>query len=205
MTFSRNYAAVPGVPSNPNAPQAGVIAINNQAKNAAVLPTLFPCPLATEQVIANPALSSLPTPYPLVVTVPSKSIIEGAPFEFLASGVINQQTAAATVTLSLYLGSSETLANNTLLKASAATALVGTLPFWLKARLIADSVSGKLTGQTESNIGNVIGAAAAIAIPAAVVNFATNDPVLSFLLTITPSAANAVNYIKLYEFAINCP
>lgn len=195
MASNRNYGPVPQAPNSPN---FNPILLNTQAKNAAVLPVIFPAPLASEQFITNPALAA-----PLVVTVPSRSLVEGQAFELAVSGTITQLTAAATVAISLYAAKSAILASNVLLKALTATAVTATgAPFWIKASLIAVSSSGALNGTVKAMINNTLIAEAALAASALSINF-QNDPVISFLLSITPSAANAGNLIVIDEFAVN--
>jgi hypothetical protein len=200
MTFNRNYAVVPQIPT---AQGFSPIALNKQAVNAAVLPYSFPCPLASEQVVTNPAVSTVGSPYPLVLAIPSKSIIEGQPFTLLISGALIQPGASPTVGFNLYSGTSLTVGNNTLVKAIAATAVVGgAAPFQIEARLIGDSLSAKITGTVKALIGAVLVAEAAIAAPLANINF-QNDPVASFLLSVVPTVANAGNILRLSEFALN--
>jgi hypothetical protein len=178
--------------------------MNQRAINAAVLPCVFNCPLASEQVVTNPAVSqSGGTQYPLVLTVPSKSIMEGMPFDLLISGVLVQPGATPTVGFNLYSGNSMTVANNTLLKAIAAGAVGngGKEPFYIKGTFQADSISNLLTGTVKALIGTVLDAEAAIT-PVAIPGFGS-DPVVSLLLSVIPTVANAGNYLKLFEFAVN--
>ena len=197
MPSNRNYAVVPQGPSAAGQP-AVVLPINKQAVNAAVLPSVFPCPLGSEQVLTNPAVSSSA----LCLAVPSKSIMEGMPFEILISGVLAQLTAAGTIGLTLYAGSSLTPGNNVLVHAVAPVTVTGTVPFYIKANLIGDSVSGHIVGTFKSLVNLTLGAEAAIASSLVAPNWAT-DPVQQFVLSVTPGAANAGNYVKLYEFAAN--
>jgi hypothetical protein len=201
MASSRNYGPVPQAPNSPNFTP---IPLNVKATNAAPLPVVFPAPLASEQFITNPAISSTA---PLSVAVPSRSVLERKRFELVVSGSITQLTAAATIALSLYAAKSQFLAANTLLKALAATAVTGTgVPFWLRATLIASGAAlptgGQLTGTVGGAIGNTLIADAALATSALVINF-QNDPVITFILSLTPSAANAGNSITIEEFAVN--
>jgi hypothetical protein len=194
---NRNYAVVPQGSSVAGQP-ANVLPINTKAINAAVLPMTFPCTAAAEAVITNPAVASSA----LILAVPSKSIMEGMPFDLLISGVINQLTAAATIGFSLYMGNSLTPGSNTLMRTVTPVAYTGIAPFYIKATLQGDSVSGKMVGTVKSLINLTLGAEAAIAAALAVPLWAT-DPVVQFVLSVTPSAANAGNYVKLYEFAAN--
>jgi hypothetical protein len=197
MASNRNYGPVP---QSSNSPNYTPIPLNTKATNAAVLPVTFPAPLASEQFITNPAISSTA---PLTVTVPSKSLVEGQAFELAVSGSITQLTAAATVALSLYAAKSALLPANVLLKALTATAVTGSgVPFWIKASLIGLSSNGLLNGTIKAMINNTLIAESAIAASALSINF-QNDPVISFALSITPSAANAGNLILIDEFAVN--
>jgi hypothetical protein len=201
MTFSRNYAAVPQTPG----PGFTPIPLNQRAINAAVLPAQQFLPAAAETVLLNPAVGSAAAPVPLVLTVPSKSLIEGQPFELLVSGDIFIGGATPTVVLKLYSGISMTLGNNLLLASTAASALVtANNPFYFKSTMIGSTGTGKLVGTFKSLFGATLGAEAALAAAIPNVNF-NNNPVLNFLLTATPNNANANSSITLYEFAINCP
>jgi len=197
MPSNRNVAVVPQGPSVGGQP-ATVIPINTKAVNAAVLPCTFPCTAAAEAILANPAVPGSA----LCLAIPSKSMMEGTPFQVLISGVYNQQVASGTMGFSLYMGSSLTPGSNTLIKAVAPVTFTGTAPFFIRAELIGDSVCGKIVGTVKSLVNLTIGAEAAIAAALAVPNWA-NDPVVQFVLSCTPSGANAQNYVRLYEFAAN--
>lgn len=197
MASSRNYAVTP------TAPAYTPIPINSRATNAAVLPAQQFLPNAAETVLLNPAVSTPAAPVPLVLTIPSKALLEGQPFELLVSGDIFVGGATPTALLKLYSGTSMTLANNLLLAATAAAALLTTnTPFYFRAPMIGSTGTGKICGIFKSLFGATIGAEAALAAQIANVNF-KNDPVASFLLTITPNNANASSSITLYEYAIN--
>jgi hypothetical protein len=201
MSFSRNYAAVP---QTPTAPGYAPIPINQRAVNAAVLPLTQAIAAAAETVVLNPAVSGAVQSFPLVLTIPSKSLVEGIPFELLVSGDILVGGATPTAVFKLYSGTSMTLANNQLLATTAAGATATTMPFYIKTMMIGSTNSGKITGIFKSLVGPVIGAESALAATIANVNFRI-DPVVSFMLTVTPNNANAASVLTLYEFAINCP
>lgn len=202
MTTLRNYAVVPQAPSAAGQP-AQVIPINTQAANAKVLPLSFACPLASEQVVTNPAVSSSANPIPLVLAVPSKSLVEGQRFEVLISGSLIQPGATPTVGFNLYAGNSMTVANNTLLKAIAAQAVTGgKQPFFITALLTGDTTSGVITGTVKALVGSSLVAEAVLTNALANVNFA-QDPVLQLLFSVVPTVANAGNIMRLYEFAAN--
>ena len=197
MTFNRNYAATPSAPGYVPIP------LNQRATNAAPLPAQQLVPLAAETVVLNPAVSTPAVPVPLILTIPSNSIIEGQPFEILVSGDVFVGGATPTALLKLYSGTSMTLGNNQLLAATTAAAQpTSNSPFYLRATLIGDSGAGKIMGSFKSMIGGVLGAEAAIAAPITGVNF-KNNPVANFLLTVTPGNANANSSIWVDEFAVN--
>lgn len=199
MASNRNYAVVPQTPTT----GFGPIPINQQATNAAVLPAQQFLPNAAETVILNPAVSKPTALVPLVLAVPSKALLEGQPFELLVSGDIFVGGATPTALLKLYSGNSMTLGNNLLLAATAAAAIPTTnSPFYFRSTLIGSTGTGKIMGTFKSVFGATLGAEAALAAPIVNVNF-KNDPVASFLLTITPGNANANSSITLYEYAVN--
>lgn len=202
MTFNRNYAAVP---QTPTAPGYAPIPINQKATNAAVLPFQQLLPNAAETVILNPSVSTPPGPFPLLLSVPSKSLIEGQPFEVLISGDILIGGATPTAIIKLYSGTSLTLGSDLLLAATAAASQPASAsPFLFRAALVGSTNSGKIMGSFRSMIGGVWGAEATLSAPITGVSF-LNNPVANFLFTVTPNNANASSYISVVEFAVNCP
>lgn len=197
MASTRNYGPA-GAPGQP-AP-----AINTPANNAPpVLPAQVVGNVTTEQVVQNPSLSSAANPIALVVPIPSNSILEQQPFEITASGYI-KAGAAGNVTANLYEGSSTTVANNVLLKSSGAEAFALNViaPFWIKARAVYDSVSGKLAGTVQFLLNGTLVAEAAFTNTPTGIND-TNNPVVSFVISFTFSVANANNLVNVKDFAIN--
>ena len=182
-----------------NPPVPGLIPLNTSAAGAlGPLPTTFVLATGTETVVPNPQATSIP----LMVQIPSGSPLEGQKFEVYASGVLNCG-ASSTVNIKLYSGTSPTVGNDTLLGASGAlTAFSGKANWYMNAPLIFDSVSGKLTGTIKFVANNVIVAEVAISnVITGVKN--SNNPVASFLLSVTFGTANAANSITLDEFAVN--
>jgi hypothetical protein len=145
-----------------------------------------------ETVINNPALGTA-----LVLTIPANSVLEQIPFLLLVSGYFNLGTSS-TVTLKLYNGTAIT---GTLLKSSGAlSAFSGKTNFWIKARLIYDSVSGTLTGTVEFFCNNVIVAAAAVTnVPTGISG--TANPVTNFVVSVT-FGTGGTQVIGVHEFAI---
>lgn len=198
MATTRNY----GPSGAPGAPAPGINTVAN-AKSPAPLPAQVVGNVTTEQVVQNPALTSAANPVALVVQVPSNSALEQKPFEVSASGYITA-AAAENVTLNLYSGTSTTPGSNTLIKTSGAQAIAGaaSFPFWIKARLIYDSVSGKLQGTIQFLVNNVLVAEGAITNVVTGISNVKN-PVVSFALSVTFSVANAANLLNVADFAIN--
>jgi hypothetical protein len=151
----------------------------------------------TEVVIANPALSTIA----LYVPIPANSPLEQKRFQLMASGIMTLGTSS-TATIKLYSGSSLTPGSNTLLKSSgAASAFSGTAAWWIDAKLIFDSTSGKLAGEVEFFINNVIVASAAIANqPTGISN--TNNPVTTFCLSFTFGTAGT-QVVVVQDFSVN--
>jgi len=197
MTFNRNYAVVPAAPNYTPIP------INSAASNAAVLPRQMACPLAAETVLTNAAVTTPAVPVAMIASIPSKSLVEGQPFELLISGDINMPGATPTVGFNLYSGTSMTVANDVLLKAIAAQSVpVGVSPFYIMARMVGSTASAKIQGTLRALIGGALVAEAAFTNPIANVSF-LNDPVANFLVSIVPTVANAGNYVRIYEFGVN--
>jgi hypothetical protein len=193
MSSNRLYGPS-GVPGG-----AGLLARNTSGVAAAVLPATQTITDTNEAVILNPSLSS--ATQALVLNIPATSPLDGQPFEVLASGRLNLGTSS-TVEIKLYSGSSTTVGSNTLLKTSGAmTAFSGKSNWWVKAKLMFDSDSGKLNGTLQFMCNNVLVAEAAITnVPTGISN--SNNPVLSFVLSFKfASAGTQVVYVK--EFAAN--
>lgn len=173
---------------------------NVQGEGPAPLPALQLVVSATEVKILNPAQPALA----LSIAIPPNTTLEQTVFDLYVSGYI-KTTASGTLALAVYADALATVTSGNLLHktASAVTQNSATAPFSVHLRLQYDSVSGKLTGTGESNINNVIDPAIAITnVPTGISN--TNDPVLSFSLTLTSSGAltTAITTINVQKFSV---
>lgn len=178
--LQRPYGPNPGNPSGLNA-----FAQNTQAAQAkAVLPAQLAVVATAEQVVPNPLNITLP----LCVQTPPQAGCEQIPLDLNVSGYI-KTTSSGSVTLKVYSGSSLTVGSNTLLGTTGAqTQNTLTSPFWIKGKLLYDSVSGKLVGTISAYVNGVLIAEATLSNFITGVNDA-NNPVLSVVLTITASGA----------------
>lgn len=179
MGSNRLYGPGPA----PGAP--GLLAANTQGGIAAVLPaTQTISGSTTETVILNPSLQS--ATQALVLSIPPNSIIEGKPFEVVASGLLNNGTSS-TVTLKVYSGTSLTPGSNTLLATSGAvTAFAGKANWQARLRLIYDTASGKLNGTFFFTVNAVVVAEAALSnVISGIANSATGLPIINFCLSVT--------------------
>lgn len=194
MSSSRNYG--------PTGAPGSALAINTPGAAGAPLPAQLVANTVNEQVVLNPSFAAA-LAVALSVAIPANSQLEQRPFEVVASGYI-AAGAIATVTAKLYSGNSSTPGNNTLLGSSGAInyAAIGKAPYWVRARGIYDSVSGKLTGTIQFFINGTLVAEAAFTNTVAGVN-GQNNPVASFSLSFQFSVANAGNLVNVQEFAIN--
>jgi hypothetical protein len=194
--FSNRLFGPSGIPG-----AAGQLAQNVQGSVApAPLPAKQTVTVNTETVINNPALSA----QPLLVSIPASALLEQNIFEIHASGYI-KCNASSTLTLKLYSGSSATVGSDTLLKSSGAvSAFQATVPFYIIAQLVYDSVSGKLGGTVKFMVNNTLVAEAALAnVPTGITSSPTlGAAVISFLLSVTFGTADAGNLINIQEFAI---
>lgn len=187
-------------PSPTNVSGQSVYSQNIQAALAeGVLPALQSIISATEAKILNPLNSALALSIPL----PPKAGLEQIPFDVYISGYI-KTTASGTVALGLYADNSATVTSGNLLHktASATTQNTATAPFWFHAKLIYDSVSGKLTGQAGGSINNVIDPEIALTNVLTGISD-SGDPVLNLSLSITSSGAltTAVTSINVQAFS----
>ena len=172
-------------PTSGAASVANQIPLNTQGNQV-------PNPLPATQNIVSTAETLILAPsnptVALSIAIPPDTQLEQVPFDISASGYI-KTTASGTVTLSLYSGT--TIVSGNLLKASSAvTQNSATAPFWIKAKLIYDSVSGKLAGTVDFYINGTVVASATVANVITGINN-TNTPVVQFCLTITSSGAGA--------------
>jgi hypothetical protein len=198
MSTSRIY----GPSGAPGAPAPGINTVAG-SKSPAPLPATIVGNVTTEQVAQNPALTSTANPVALVVQIPSNSLLEQLPFEVSVSGYITA-AAALSVTLNLYSGTSTTPGSNTLLKSSGAEAVAAaaSFPFFIKATLIYDSVSGKLSGTAKFFVNGALVAEAAVTNTVTGVSGVAN-PVASFCVSATFTVANAANLVVIKDFSIN--
>jgi hypothetical protein len=199
-TQQRPWGPSTGTPSG-----LSVNTLNAQAgTNPPPLPTTQVVTVATETVIINPGLvSDVTANLPLSVAVPPNSPTEKIPFDLNLSGSI---TAAGdyTATVKLYAGQNPTgtPADDTNVIASGAVTVDDTTePFFIKATMIYDSVTGKLRGQFSGQIGATLIASTSFEnVVTGIEN--TSDPVVQLYPTITFSAANAANAITVQAFSI---
>lgn len=149
-----------------------------------VLPAKQSITVTTEVVLVNP----LNTAQLLAVPLPPNIGLEQIPFDIVISGYV-KTTAAGNVTIKLYSGTSATVGSDTALASTGAVAVTTTsCPFWLQVKGTYDSVSGKFQGQYNGNINNTVVAGTAItAVPTGISD--ANDPVMTFLASITSSGA----------------
>lgn len=178
---------------------AGLLAQNVAGATAGVLPATQIVTVNTETVILNPALAS--ATQALVLSIPPGTAIEQQPFDVIASGYISTG-ASSTVTIKLYSGTSTTVGSDTLLGSSGAiTAFSGKCPWYAKATLIFDSVSGKLQGTIKFVVNNSL--VAEVAVSNVVTGLSnTANPVASFVLSVTFGTANAANTISVKDFCV---
>jgi hypothetical protein len=197
MPSTRLYGPSIATPS----PASGVPAINVQAQTGIIpLPATLTTGTSTaEALVPNPATPTKP----LLVQVPSNSNLEQRVWEFECTGYI--VTGGTTnVTLKTYaaLGTATLSTSSTLLGSSGAIAQNSAkAPFWAHAKLIFDSVSGKLTGTIDYLINNTVVASAAVGTVLTGISDTAN-PVLSLGLSITCSAGFATNEIIVQEMCI---
>ena len=182
-------------------------AIRRAAPAAAMTGTV-----STAQIFAlasNPLLA-------VTLAAPGKGVLEQKSFVVRAEGNATVAAGATTVKASLYAGlvapaSPLVAANWTLLGAGTARAVAapGTVPWWIEARLIIDSVSGLMQGMFSDLVNNLFDGSAAIANQITGIN-GTNvavgtvvpaDPIVVFAVGLTFSATGA-NSANLANFEL---
>lgn len=178
------------------------VAANTPAPTAALLPATQTILNTVETVIADPGILT----NPLLLSIPPGGPLEQEPFEVTASGYLNHGTSS-TVTLKLYSGSSLTVGSDTLLGTSGAiSAFAGKVPFWVKARLQYDSVSGKMNGTISFMVNNTLVAEVAVSNVVTGLNNAgagtTGAPVVSFVLSAT-FGTGGTQVISVKDFGVN--
>lgn len=123
------------------------------------------------------------------------SLVDGRQFKIRVVGLATL-AASSTLTLSLYYGSSATVANNTKVATVTTAALAaGTSNFVLESNFLWDSTSQKLNGWFWSDVNNVYTAAAA---NTAVTSVTASS--LYFIPSFTYAAGNAGNSVTVREF-----
>jgi hypothetical protein len=198
--LKRPYGPPTGNPSGVSTFTQNVAAVGTQQ---GVLPALQEITSATETVILNPLTVPLTIPLALTALLPPIVGLEQIPFDLSASGYI-KTTAAGNVTLKLYAGSSTTVGSNTLLASSGAIAQATLVaPYWIHGKLIYDSVSGLLCGTAEFYVNKTLVAPVTLSNFVANIND-TDDPVASFLLTLTSSGALVANPTTINVQAFTC-
>lgn len=174
----RPYAPSTNLPNVEN-----VIAQSVQGEGPGPLPALQTVTSSSETLITNPANSSLA----LSCAVPPNTNLEQVPFDFNWSGYITTG-ASGTVTLKVYSGTA-IVSGNLLGSSGAITQNSSTAPFYAAAKLIYDSVSGKLDGKIEFFVNHTLVAAVHVSNTITSVSN-TTDPVAQFCVSITSSGAS---------------
>ncbi len=176
-------------PTSGAASVANQTSMNAQAAVSGPMPAVLTLVSATETVVPSTGNAAAP----LTIAIPPDTAMEQTVLDLFASGYVKVETSG-TVTINLYEGTSETVANDTLLGTSGAVTQ-GTIagatviaPFFVHARLIYDSVSGLLCGDVEFYINKVKVAAVTLSNFVGALNN-TNSPVATFLLSVASSGA----------------
>lgn len=179
------------VSDRPFGPTSGAASVANQTGNnvqaalAGPLPALQAVTAVAETLILNPENLAVA----LSIAIPPDKNLEQKVLDLFASGYI-KTTAAGNVTLKLYAGT--VIAGGSLLGTSGAIAqATATSPFYVKGRLIYDSVSGTLVGSVQFYVNKTLVAEATLSnFPAGISNL-TAAAVAQFCLSITSSGAAA--------------
>jgi hypothetical protein len=175
----------------PYGPTSGAASVANQTGNnvsaalAGPLPALQAITAVAETLILNPENLAVA----LSIAIPPDKNLEQKVLDLFASGYI-KTTAAGNVTLKLYAGT--VIAGGSLLGTSGAIAQATTTsPYYVKGRLIYDSVSGTLVGSVQFYVNKTLVAEATLSnFPAGISNL-TAAAVAQFCLSITSSGATA--------------
>lgn len=182
------------VSSNP----PGLVTQNVAATNNSSLPAVQTLLTTAEAVIVDPANTAVA----LILTIPPGGPCEQEYFEVSASGILNLGTSSTT-TIKLYSGTSKTAASNTLLGTSGAvTAFSGKSNYWMRARLIYDSVSGEMNGTVGFMVNNVLVADAAVSNVVTGISNLTVAGVVNFVLTFT-FASSGTQVVTVKDFGVN--
>lgn len=193
---------------------AGSIALNTPGAGAAPngLPVTQSITSTSDAMIETPGLTNVP----LAVSIPPNSPLEGKPFELNWSGVI-ENAQSSTFTFKLWGATaalSNTPASNTALGSSGAiSAFTGKTNWYAAAKLIFDSISGKLTGKVEFFCNNTLVAAVAVSnvitginnIPSTTPPATTpaGVPILNFGLSVASGTVTAANTLTVDDAGIN--
>lgn len=183
----------------PNLPNVqSTIAQSTQGEGPGPLPALQTVSTTAETLIVNPAAPTLA----LSCAVPPNTNIEQVPFDINWSGYVTTK-ATGNITLKVYSG---TTLSGTLLGSSGAIAgptSGGSFPFWASAKLIFDSVSGKLDGKIEFFVNHTL--VAAVAVSNTITGVAnTNDPVAQFCASVTSSGADGTHLTTINTQNLSC-
>ncbi len=199
-------------PTSGAASVANQIPLNQQATQtqtlAGVLPVQFTLAAATETIAPSAPNAAVP----LAVQIPPDTQLEQTVFDLWASGVI-ATTASGNITIKLYEGVSETIANNTLLGSSGAIAqATATASWYAHATLIFNSVNGVLSGKIEFYVNKAIVAAVTLSnFPSGFLNQgnpSANPPTVAnlpgFTLTFTSSGATGgtLTTVNIQKFSV---
>lgn len=169
-------------PVSPAANSTTAPALNTQAAPGSALPL-------SQAVVSAAEVKLLAGAIALSVALPPDTGNEQTVLDLFISGTI-KTTAAGTLAIGLYADAATAITAGNLLHktAAAVTQNTTTAPFFFHARLIYDSVSGKLQGMGGGMINNVIDPEIAFTnVPLLVSNGA--NPVASFSVTLTSSGA----------------
>ena len=161
---------------------------------AAAAPTVFQQSAAFAKLNA-PSLAAVLSP-------PGTNRLEKKLVTIRASGVFYNAGAAGTATLGLYTGTDTNVANDTLLATiGGAAAATGFTPFIMETRIMIDSSSGTIIGDTSGIVGAAIVARTALSSTPTGISSA-NEPVITAVFAITPPNATAGSYAILDTFAL---
>jgi len=178
---------------------AGAVALNTPGAAAGVLPATQVVTTTAETIILNPALNS--TTQALVCSIPNGGPLDGLPAKLIWSGIL-ETAQSSTATLKIYSGTSTTVGSDTLLGSSGAiSAFSGKCPFFVILEFIFDSVSGKMGGKVSFVVNNTVVATVALSNVITSINN-VNNPVFSFVPSVTFGTATAPNTIVTREFAV---
>jgi hypothetical protein len=190
----------------PNGPVSGAASsttatgLNVQAAQQGPLPALQAIVSTSETKILSPENSAVV----LSVALPPFTGDEQTVLDLFISGYV-KTTASGTIALGLYADSSTTVTSANLLHktASATTQNSTTAPFYVQAKLIYDSVSGKMTGSCGGMINGVLDPTITFTNnPTGISN--TANPVATFSFTITSSgaASGTPTTINVQKFSV---